>query len=125
MQCNSANFAFWNDKVVKEEYKDSLSNSRRKQYNDLVDAVNSKIKQAVANAGAQAIFVDYDDYFAGWGGRYCEESVIEPNPNADFLLFYERGTTDHSFPFKVKRADPTSDPTILSLVDRLREKSRA
>jgi hypothetical protein len=109
-QCNSVNFAVWEDKDVQNAYKDSLSNARRKQYNDLVDNVNAKIKEAVVNAGYQAVFVDYDAYFQSWGGRYCEEGVAEPDGDADFLLFYERDTTDPPAGSTTKRADPASDP---------------
>jgi hypothetical protein len=107
-QCNSVTWSVW--KAAKDKFKQPLDTARRKKLNDLVDATNAKIQAAVENAGSQVVFVNYDPYFTSWGGLYCEPGVIEPDYNRDYLLFYERYTTDGTFPFKVKRDDPTSDP---------------
>ncbi|KAL2049900.1 hypothetical protein ABVK25_009767 [Lepraria finkii] len=45
----------------------------------MVDAVNSKISDAVAAAGDQVVFVNYDQYFTKYGGRYCENNTTEPD----------------------------------------------
>jgi hypothetical protein len=46
--------------------------------NKLVEAVNSKISDAVNRAGSDQIkFVNYDKYVGDWHGRYCEAGVDE------------------------------------------------
>lgn len=46
--------------------------------NDLVDLVNGKISAAVANAGDQVVFINYDEYVGDVGGRFCAPGVQEP-----------------------------------------------
>lgn len=49
--------------------------------NELVDAVNEKIAEAVKKAGDQVVFVDYDLGIRTSGGQFCEKGVDEPNPS--------------------------------------------
>ncbi|KAK3176792.1 hypothetical protein OEA41_008117 [Lepraria neglecta] len=51
----------------------------------MVDAVNSKISDAIAAAGDQVVFVNYDQYFTMYGGRYCENNIIEPDTSRPSL----------------------------------------
>lgn len=62
--------------------------------NDLVDATNQVIQDTVKRAGEQVVYVNYDNYFTGIGGRFCEKAVTEPDPNRPLLLFYEYNTDD-------------------------------
>lgn len=48
--------------------------------NELVDAVNKKIADAVQKAGDQVVFVDYSWTIRTSGGQFCEKGVDEPNP---------------------------------------------
>ena len=60
--------------------------------NDLVDATNKAIQDAATRAGGAVVFVDYDQYYSMTEGRYCEESVNEPDPDRNGLLFFEFNT---------------------------------
>ncbi|MDI1488653.1 MAG: hypothetical protein OHK93_007928 [Ramalina farinacea] len=89
-QCDSTTWAFWYN-IGNKQY---LNQDVRKPLNELVDAVNKRISDAVKAAGDQAIFVDWHEYAAYDRGRYCEDGVIEPAPNRPGLMFYEWDTVD-------------------------------
>jgi hypothetical protein len=68
--------------------------------NDLVDLVNLKIVDAVARAGPQAVFIDWQPDVDRIQGRYCSPGVDEsynhgkgPGVNRENTSFYEWGTT--------------------------------
>lgn len=67
--------------------------------NDLVDAVNDVLQQAVERAGPNVHFVDYDEYVDMIDGRFCEPGVDESKGNgADRpdLFFYQMKTEEGS-----------------------------
>lgn len=75
-----------------------LTKDRRIRMNSLVDLVNSKISDAVAAAGDQVEFINYDEYIDDVGGRYCSPGVEEPEQTR-WALF--------SFPRIAKQANST------------------
>ena len=89
-QCDKITWAFASA-LANKPY---LTADRRKQMNNLVDATNQVIQDAVKKAGDQVVYVNYDNYFANIGGRFCEAAVTEPDPNRPLLLFYEYDTDD-------------------------------
>lgn len=89
-QCDSTTWAFWYN-IGNKQY---LNQDVRKPLNELVDAVNKRIINAVKAAGDQVIFVDWQPYAVYDHGRYCEDGVIEPAPNRPGLMFYEWDTVD-------------------------------
>ena len=89
-QCDSTTWAFWYN-IGNKQY---LNRDVRKPLNELVDAVNKRISDAVKAAGDQVIFIDWHEYAAYDHGRYCEDGVIEPAPNRPGLMFYEWDTVD-------------------------------
>lgn len=93
-QCNSKTWSFWYQQLNKQY----LTQELRRTLNDMVDAVNSKIADAVAAAGDQVVFVNWDQYFTRYQGRYCESNALEPNGNRLGLLFYEWDTIDNGEP---------------------------
>lgn len=70
---------------------------RRTKMNELVDAMNRVLKQAVARAGSQVHFIDYDFYVGISNGRYCQPGSDESSgrgANRPDLFFYEMKTID-------------------------------
>ncbi|KAF2811078.1 SGNH hydrolase [Mytilinidion resinicola] len=90
--CDNVTWAVWS--YESQSAKQFLTLERRKIMNDMVQAVNKKIEEAVHKAGDQVIFVDYDSFVAENKGRFCEAGVIEPDPNRNGLCFYEWKTVD-------------------------------
>ncbi|KAF2490541.1 SGNH hydrolase [Lophium mytilinum] len=93
--CDNVTWAVWS--YESQSAKQFLTLERRKIMNDMVQAVNKKIEEAVHKAGDQVIFVDYDSYVAENKGRFCEAGVIEPDPNRNGLCFYEWKTVDPGY----------------------------
>ena len=83
--CNDQTWSFWYNTIGKQY----LTQGLRMTLNNMVDAVNSKISDAVAAAGDQVVFVNYDQYFTKYGGRYCENNTTEPDASQMGLMFYE------------------------------------
>jgi len=81
-------------------YAQPLDAARRTVLNGLTVDVNNAIQAAVARAGDQVVYVDYDQYFTGFTGRFCEAGVTEPDPQRPDLLFFERKTTDPALLWK-------------------------
>lgn len=78
----------------------TLTSSRRRTMNELVDNVNAKIvsgntssqqlieltvswSAAVSRAGSNVVFVDYDKYVGEFKGRFCEAGVDESTPESN------------------------------------------
>ncbi|KAI9854522.1 MAG: hypothetical protein M1813_000985 [Trichoglossum hirsutum] len=77
-QCDSVSWEYWN---IPGTTPQKMTKDLRKKMNDLVDAVNAKIKNAVQNVNQsdnRVIFVDPDPAFEGH--RFCENGVTEPEP---------------------------------------------
>lgn len=71
-----------------------LTQARRTTMNNLVDAVNQKIQDAIQRFGDQAIFVPWGPDVDYIGGHYCEPGVDEGNAiDREQTAFYEWGTT--------------------------------
>lgn len=93
--CDSVTWKVWLG--FKSQY---LTQARRQRMNDLVDAMNAKVKEAVDRAGPQVVFIDYDPYVGYLNGRYCLPGSDESNKdkslgaNRDLLFFYEMSTQD-------------------------------
>lgn len=73
-----------------------LTADRRKRMNSLVDLVNSKISAAVAAAGEQVMFINYDEYIGDIGGRFCPPDVQEPQPTR-YVSQLASSETQHVF----------------------------
>ena len=93
-QCDSVTWSFWWS-FLRREY---LTLARRRSMNELVINMNKKISEAVERAGDQAVFVNYDQYYADTLGRYCESGYAEPFGNRAGLLLYEYYTNDDAAP---------------------------
>ncbi|KAI9859474.1 MAG: hypothetical protein M1813_006616 [Trichoglossum hirsutum] len=92
-QCNGVTWSFWYAGLAGGQ-KQYLTQARRQKMNDLADAANKAISDAISRAGSQFVFVDYDQYYTKNGGLFCDPGTKEPAPNRDGLLFYEWDTTD-------------------------------
>jgi hypothetical protein len=92
-QCNGVTWSFWYANLGSWQ-KQYLTQARRQKMNDLVDATNKAISDAISRAGSQFVFVNYDQYYTKNGGLFCEPGTQEPAPNRNGLLFYEWGTGD-------------------------------
>ncbi|KAF2028985.1 SGNH hydrolase [Setomelanomma holmii] len=90
--CDNATWAVWRDVEWTKQY---LKLEMRRDLNDMVRSVNDIIRKAVAAAGPQVRFIDYDSAIETMRGRYCEAGVQEPAPNRSGLVFYEWNTVDH------------------------------
>ena len=90
-QCNSVKWNFWPDPFGNAQPLDA---ARRTKLNGLTVDVNNAIQAAVARAGNQVVYVDYDQYYTGFTGRFCESGITEPDPERADLLFFERKTQD-------------------------------
>jgi len=72
----------------------------------MVDTVSGKIADAVKAAGDQVVFVNWDQYFKRYRGRYCERNVREPDGSRLGLLSYEWDTIDNGEP---AASDPSTE----------------
>ncbi|POS70389.1 kinetoplastid membrane protein 11 [Diaporthe helianthi] len=90
--CDNTTWSFWYN-FMNKQY---LTTERRTLMNELTQATNAAIEDAVARAGPSFEFVGYDQYFTVLQGRYCEAGVKEPQGDRDGLLFYEWTSTDKS-----------------------------
>ncbi|KAF2870034.1 SGNH hydrolase-type esterase domain-containing protein, partial [Massariosphaeria phaeospora] len=100
-QCDSVSWS-WYQSQLNDNEKLYLTLEKRQRLNALVQLTNEAISAAVERAGDQVIYVDVNQYYEIWGGRFCEKGVTEPDPNNDFLLFFERETGEGEFPFRAK-----------------------
>lgn len=89
--CDNVTWAVWKDVEWSKQY---LKLEMRKELNTIVRDVNANIRKAVAEAGPNVRFIDYDHQIEAAGGRFCEFGVSEPDPNRRGLVFYEWGTVD-------------------------------
>ena len=92
-----------------------LTRPRRQKMNDLVDAVNQKLEDAVKRAGSAVVFIAYDNYVETLSGRYCEPGRDENkgrSANRELLFFYQMKTSDK----------PILPPPPDSAEDRIKEK---
>ena len=88
--CDSVTWAFKYN-IIHRQY---LTQARRTVMNNLVDAVNQKIQDAIQRFGEQAIFVPWGPDVDCIGGHYCEPDVDESNAiDREQTAFYEWGTT--------------------------------
>lgn len=76
-----------------------LKRALRQRVNEMVVAVNAKIKSSVeaVNAGfaqRKVLFVDYDSLFEGH--RFCEEGVVEPDYRRNETWFFLVGGPDNA-----------------------------
>jgi len=108
-QCDSVKWNFWPDPFGNAQPLDA---ARRTTLNGLTVDVNNAIQAAVARAGDQVVYVNYDQYFTGFTGRFCESGITEPAPDRGDLLFYQRKTQDLILPWK--RQAPTLPMTNTS-----------
>ena len=89
-QCDQVTWAF----KYNIGHRQYLTQSRRATMNNLVDAVNQKIKDAISRFGRQAIFVPWGPDVDYIGGHYCQPGVDEWNAvDREQTTFYEWGTT--------------------------------
>ncbi|KAM0451020.1 hypothetical protein ACHAPV_010276 [Trichoderma viride] len=78
-----------------------LQRELRQRMNDMVRAVNAKIRKSVdainaAFAEPRVLFVDYDDAFEGH--RFCEPNVVEPDYARNETWFFLVGGLDNAPP---------------------------
>ena len=90
--CNNVSWSVWPRMPVSE--KQNLTVERQGLMNSMVLQVNEKLKSAIAKAGEQVIFIDWDWTLTQAKGRFCENRVIEPAPDRAELLFYEWNTLE-------------------------------
>lgn len=89
-QCDKVTWMFKYDLGIRQY----LLQSRRKTMNQLVDAVNQKIQDAINRAGDQVIYVPWGADVDYIDGHYCEPGVDEWDAvNREKTVFYEWGTT--------------------------------
>jgi hypothetical protein len=72
--------------------REFLTVARRQQFNDLVDLINGKLKDAAKRAGNQVVIVEWEDKIDTITGRYCEPGVDETAGKGDdreSLAYYE------------------------------------
>ncbi|MCJ1293439.1 hypothetical protein MMC34_004994 [Xylographa carneopallida] len=120
-QCNTVTWAF-KSAVGNRPF---LTQDLRTKLNNLVDATNTVIEKAISSAGSQVMSVDWDQYVRLFKGRFCEQGVIEPDPNRSLSLFFQWGTNNPKQPtpgssggqlaFKPEgRANNTSQKALIS-----------
>jgi hypothetical protein len=90
--CENISWSVWPRMPTSD--KQNLTLARRIRMNDMVAQVNQKIKAVVKKAGPRVVFIDWDWTFTQAGGRFCEESVLEPDPSRAGLLFYQWNTLE-------------------------------
>lgn len=84
-----------------------LTQARRTKMNNLVEAVNQQIQNAVKRLGNQAVYVPWGAGVDFIDGHFCEPGVDESNAiNREQTVFYEWGSTlddENSKPANSKR----------------------
>jgi lysophospholipase L1-like esterase len=90
--CNNVSWSVW--PRMPDADKQNLTVARREKMNDMVLQVNNRLKTSVEKLGSRAVFIDWDWTFTQINGRFCEDDVIEPEPDRPELLFYEWNTLD-------------------------------
>ncbi|KAI9372873.1 fibronectin type III domain protein [Aspergillus egyptiacus] len=125
-ECDQVTWTLWKRSFSDYFHPDQyLTQAHRKTMNDLVDAVNFKLKGAVERAGDKVTFVDYDSYVGYFGGRFCETGVDESSSASNTrtgLMFYEWNTWDPSGSDPRKRSDePIFEGTFQGDVNALAE----
>nr|UMZ45336.1 hypothetical protein [Paramyrothecium sp.] len=114
-ECDSVSWSTWVYKAYNIFQKEAkLTSDNRRRMNDLVDAVNKKLIEAVERAGDKVKFIDYDSLVGEFGGRYCEPGVDEATSESnsrDLLMFYELNSWDPlgNTPRKRSNDDPLND----------------
>ncbi|OAR01499.1 hypothetical protein LLEC1_05006 [Akanthomyces lecanii] len=110
--CDKVSWATWYYKLYTlfHGYQ-YLTSSNRRAMNSLVDAMNSRLADAVERAGPSVTFVNYDQYTGRWGGRFCEKGVDESTSASNTrkgLMFYELNSWDvlGFSPWKRSNDDP-------------------
>ncbi|KAL2859377.1 SGNH hydrolase-type esterase domain-containing protein [Aspergillus pseudodeflectus] len=97
-ECDNVSWAVWYFRLYNGwQDKAMLTRDHRKRMNDLVDAVNAKLEEAATRAGPNVRFVNYDQYFGEFKGRYCVPGVDEAASDSNTrtgLMFYEHKTSD-------------------------------
>jgi SAGA-associated factor 73 len=92
--CDQCSFGIW-------WHGPKLTRDIRQRMNDMVLAVNAKIRSSVAAINARftkprVLFVDYDAKFDGH--RFCEPNITEPDYNRTDTWFFLVGGTDNELP---------------------------
>ncbi|KAF2113969.1 SGNH hydrolase-type esterase domain-containing protein [Lophiotrema nucula] len=93
--CDSVSWNLWGNVYTKT--REYLTMSRRQAMNDVVNRMNDALRLAVARAGPQVHFVDYDKYVEMTNGRYCQPGQDESagnGANRDYLFFYQMQSRD-------------------------------
>ncbi|KAM0691538.1 hypothetical protein Q7P36_007737, partial [Cladosporium allicinum] len=76
--CDDVSWATWSYQTeTLFQAKQYLTSLHRRTMNELVDAVNARISDAVKRAGSGVKFINYDDGVGSAGGRFCESGVDE------------------------------------------------
>ncbi|KAH0017849.1 hypothetical protein KCU78_g7397, partial [Aureobasidium melanogenum] len=91
--CDSVSWSMW----FLESTWQYLTQARRQRMNELVDMMNAKLEAAVAKAGKQVVFVNYDSYVDMLNGRYCTPGFDEnagKSADRDYAFFYQMHTED-------------------------------
>lgn len=68
--------------------------------NDLVDLMNNALSDAVARAGPQVHFINYDEYVGVTNGRFCPPGLDESDSkgaNRESLFFYQLNSKDNAW----------------------------
>lgn len=94
--CDKVSWHFWSA-VFPREY---LTRPRRQQMNDLVDLMNQALSEAVARAGPQVHFINYDEYVGMTNGRFCPPGQDESDSkgsNRESLFFYQLKSEDDAW----------------------------
>lgn len=116
-QCDSVTWAF----PSATGNRPFLTRDLRKRMNDLVDATNKVIRDAIASAGSQVVFVDYDKYFTELTAGFCQKGVKEPDPKRSLTLFFQWDTESSS----EKTAASSGNQAALKLGGQTNEKATA
>ena len=91
--CDSVSWHVWLNLFTREY----LTQARRQAMNNLADLMNGALRDAVARAGPQVHFIDYDYYVGMTNGRYCQPNQNENGGNGanrQDLFFYEMKSVD-------------------------------
>lgn len=95
-QCDGVSWFVWKNMppAVVLLWREFLTLERRQAMNDLVDQVNKGLKDAIQRAGGDVVFIDYDQYFQKFQGRFCEVGAPETDATRNDLLFFEWNTVE-------------------------------
>ncbi|KAL7918522.1 SGNH hydrolase-type esterase domain-containing protein [Trichoderma austrokoningii] len=108
-ECDDHSFGmWWRGPKLKREL--------RQRMNDMVLAVNAKIRKSVdainaAFAEPRVLFVDYDDAFEGH--RFCEPNVVEPDYARNETWFFLVGGLDNAPPHMVEPGSSVAMDALL------------